>query len=72
MCAFYYPSSVVVHFDPAANFQVSSTADCASAIWSYQADARGAVAITLLPRYGANAPFTTGASAACVVRVTAG
>jgi hypothetical protein len=69
MCGFYYPSSVVVRFDPAANFQIASTASCA-AMWSYQTDARGAVAIQLQPQF--NAPFQTGNSAACVVRVTVG
>jgi hypothetical protein len=70
LCSFYYPSSVVVHFDPAANYQIASTASCA-AMWSYQADARGAVSIQLLPQFSAG-PFQTGGSAACVVRVTVG
>jgi len=69
LCAFYYPASVVVHFDPAANYQIASTASCAG-MWTYQTDARGAVSIQLLAQY--NSAFQTGASAACVVRVTVG
>jgi hypothetical protein len=69
-CQFFYPSSVVVHFSPAANYQISSTANCDKSIFTYQIDVHGAIAIQLVHQQYAN--FSTGSSPSCVVRVNVG
>ncbi|HEY5106742.1 MAG TPA: hypothetical protein VII73_08215 [Caulobacteraceae bacterium] len=71
-CGFYYPSSVVVHFTPASNYHVASTASCASSTWTYQVDDHGAIAIQILPQLSSAIDFSTGNSATCVVSVTLG
>ena len=69
-CSFTYPSGVIVHFTPAANYKLSSTAVCDKTLWSYQIDVHGAISIQLLPQQYLN--FTTGTNPSCVVRVTTG
>jgi hypothetical protein len=69
-CEFTYPAGVIVHFTPAANYKLSTTAVCDRTLWSYQVDVHGAISIQLLPQQYLN--FTTGTNPSCVVRVTTG
>lgn len=69
-CSFTYPSGVIVHFTPAANYKLSSTVVCDQTLWSYHIDVHGAISIQLLPQQYLN--FTTGTNPSCVVRVTTG
>jgi hypothetical protein len=71
-CAFYYPSRVVVHFTPASNYKLSRTASCDQSTWTFQVDVHGAVTIQIVPQHAGYGDFTTGNSAACVVRVSLG
>ena len=69
-CEFTYPAGLIVHFTPAANYKLSTTAVCDKTLWSYQVDVHGAISIQLLPQHYLN--FTTGTNPSCVVRVTTG
>jgi hypothetical protein len=68
-CAFNYPSSVIVHFTPAANYKLSKSAAC-DRTFTYTVDDHGAIEITLavtLPVI-----MTTDDNPTCVVTVSPG
>jgi len=46
-CGFLYPDSVTVHFTPATNYKLKSSAQCDPSWWTYTVDPHGAVAISL-------------------------
>ena len=69
VCSFAYPGSVVVHFTPAANYQISSSANC-DKMFTYQVDTHGAIGIGLADKSGQ--PFTTTKSPTCLVRLMLG
>ena len=69
-CQFNYPASVVVHFTPASNYQISQSASCSNP-WTYSVDPKGAISIQL-GNTGPYANWTTPNNATCVVLVTVG
>jgi hypothetical protein len=69
-CQFNYPASVVVHFTPASNYQISQSASCNSP-WTYSVDPKGAISIQL-GTTGPYANWTTPNNATCVVLVSVG
>ena len=80
-CGFLYPDSATVHFRPASNYKLSSSAQCDSSWWTYTVDPHGAISISLtyqaLTSLGAVGVWgyagpATGSSPWCVVYVTKG
>jgi hypothetical protein len=80
-CGFLYPSSVMVHFTPASNFKLSSSAQCDSSWWAYTIDAHGAIKVGLTSQAAENLALVgvwgyagpgTGGSPWCLVYVTKG
>jgi len=80
-CGFLYPNSVTVHFTPATNYKLKSSAQCDPSWWTYTVDPHGAVAISLTNQaitslsmvgvWGYAGP-SSGGSPWCLVYVTKG
>ncbi len=66
-CSFTYPSGVLVHFTPAANYKLTKSAAC-DRTFNYTVDEHGAIQISL----NVSGIITTDDNPTCVVTVTPG
>jgi hypothetical protein len=69
-CTYQYPSSVLVHFTPAANYKLTKSAHCDSSVFTYTVDDHGAILISWKTT---NSQYVVlGADPTCIVTVTPG